>query len=963
MNNKIIKFGNNVKIAPGEFLVVQFAGGTYSGTGPTVYAQEIKQSQLANVPNLAIIYRHNGATEDAIAMNNETTAAAWTNQNVPSYVWTGGGISVTSSATGGLVRTAFNGTAADWRLATSASPVFIGEIDNKWIRYADNGCPTGMAEAHLLMLNQPSVDVAVQVMPLPSGCSLGNEPVTVAVSNFGLQPAVNLTLNYAVGSTVVSETLTAPIPGGGDTMYTFLQRLNMNVPHDSVFNLTVYATKDANDNMNSNDTSYTSATALYSPGMPNMGTPVTALYGRQVTLSHMPADGIPVWYDSLGNALDTGYTYTTPMLYVNTAMQIGYLATQKAEGQIGTGTTKSGQKAYPSPYQNKNKFAKQQFIYSASELRSLGMQEGKIHSISFFLADMLSTLDSVVFDSMYAISLGLTDDTIFSNTTDWKSTSLVYSRQNFTIRRAEHLNNWIEHTLDSVFVWDGVSSLVVQVSFSKSQAMNNGGLQTYLTNKNNTTLHYVSDNYPTGGVLGFTGTGVKEKKRPNIIIEHTVYGCPGQRQTININLVGSPDYDAKLEWPEGTDSIAYNSCGNITMDVKISNLGSNPLNNFPIKYSLDGGDYVNYMVTNSIAAGSSLTTQFMSVPMRPGRHHIEMVVEVTGDTIPSNDTIRRDFIVSFCGTSYTISSDATADYHAIGEAVDSLNNVGIAGPVVFNIAGETFVEQVLLREVAGASTTNTISFVGESDSTTVLMAAPTTAANYVFKMDGASNVIVRNMLIVSRPPSGTNGNVLAVNNVDGLTMQNTTIRVKGTIANDKASCIVLDSAVSNLLIQDCWLDSGFYSVKGIQNGADFSNITFLNNRIFSFCSTAVSLKHVQGIEIFRNDIISDQATDSRGLLGIGLEDVSGDFSIQKNHIYLVDNKKGGKMGINLVDAVFNNQRQGYIVNNMISCYATNAKGITNPSGIYMKDCRYINVLYNSIRMEAGTVANSRALKV
>jgi hypothetical protein len=120
---------------------------------------------------------------------------------------------------------------------------------------------------------------------------------------------------------------------------------------------------------------------------------------------------------------------------------------------------------------------------------------------------------------------------------------------------------------------------------------------------------------------------------------------------------------------------------------------------------------------------------------------------------------------------------------------------------------------------------------------------------------------------------------------------------------------------------------------------------------------------VRGIEIFRNDIISDQATDSRGLLGIGLEDVSGVFSIQKNHIYLVDNKKGGKMGIKLVDAVFNNQRQCYIVNNMISCYATNAKGITNPSGIYMKDCRYINVLYNSIRMEAGTIADSRALKV
>lgn len=964
MNNKLIKFGNNVKIAPGEFLVVQFVGGTYTGTGPTVYAQEIKQSQLTDVPNLAIIYRHNGVTEDAVAMNNQTAAATWTNQHVPSYVWTGGGKSVTASTTGGLVRTAFNGSAADWRLASNNDRMFIDRIDSKWLRYVDNGCPTDMAEAHLLMLNQPSVDVAVQALPLPSGCGLGDEAVTVVVSNYGLQPAVNLTLNYAIGDSVVSETLTTPIPGGGDTTYTFLQRLNMNVPHDSVFNLTIYATKDANDNMNTNDTCYLSSTALYSPGMPNMATPVTQLYGRSATLFHMPAEGMPVWYDSLGNALDTGYTYTTPLLYVNTTMQMGYLATQRAVGQIGTGTAKSGQKAYPSPYQPQKKFAKQQFIYSASELKHLGMQEGKIHSISFHLAEMLTSLDSVVFDSLYAISLGLTDDTVFSSATDWRSTQLVYSRQNFTIRRAEHLNTWIEHPLDSIFVWDGVSSLVVQVSYSKSQAMSNGGLQTYLTNKNNTTLHYANDNYPTGGVLNFNGTGgTKEKKRPNIKINHTVYGCPGQRQQISINLVGSPDYDAKLEWPEGIDTIAYNSCGNITMDVKISNLGSNALNNFPVKYSINGGAYVTHTVTNNIAPGATLTTQFMSVPLRPGRHHIELVVDVTGDTIASNDTIRRDFIVSFCGTSYTISSATTADYHTIGEVVDTMNYVGIAGPVVFNIGAETFVEQLHLRNVAGSSSTNTISFIGVSDSTTVLMAAPTNADNYVFKLNGTSNVIIRNMLIVSRPPSGNNGNVLALNNVDGLTIKNTTIRAKGTLANDKASCIVLDSSVSNLLIQDSWLDSGYYSVKGIQNGGDFNNIAFRNNRILNFYYNAIALKNLEDIEIFRNNIISDMATDNRGLLGISLENVTGDFSIQKNHIYLVDDKKGGKMGINIINAVFNSQQQGYIVNNMISCYSTNAKGITKPSGIAMKDCRYVNVLYNSIRMEAGTIADSRGLKI
>ncbi len=964
MNGKLIKFGNNVKIAPGEFLVVQFVGGTYTGNDPTVYATQITQSNLANVPNLGIIYRHNGVTVDAVALNNQTTAAAWTTQQVPSYVWSGSGRSVTVTSNGGIVRTAFNGTSADWRLATNANPMFIDRIDNSWIRYTDNGCPTGMAEAHIVMLSPPSVDVAVQALPLPSGCGLGSETVSVAVSNYGIQSAVNLTLNYAIGDSVVSETLTTPLPAGGDTVYTFQQLLNMNVPHDSVFDLTIYATKDANDNMNLNDTSYVSATALYSPGMPNMTTPVTELYGRSATLFHMPEEGMPVWYDSLGNPLDTGYTYTTPLLYLNTTLQMGYLATRHADGQIGTGTTKSGQKNYPAPYQNKNKFAKQQFIYSASELRRMGMQEGKIHSISFYLADVLSSLDSVVFDTMFAISLGLTSDTIFSSTTDWKSTQLVYSRQNFKIRRASDLNTWIEHPLDSIFVWDGVSSLVVQTAFSKGQAMTNGGLQNYYTVKNNTTLHYVSDNYPTGGVLGYSDAATsKYKNRPNIKINHTVFGCPGQRQTININLVGSPDYDAKLEWPEGVDTISYNSCGNIAMDVKISNLGSNTLQNFPVKYSIDGGDYVTHTVTNAIAPGATLTTQFMSTPIMPGRHHIELVANVTGDTIASNDTIRRSFIVSFCGRSYTISSAATADYHTIGEVVDTMNYVGIAGPVVFNIAAETFNEQLLLRNVAGTSATNTISFIGASDSTTILKAAPTTAANYVFKMDGTSNVIVRNMLIVSRPPSGNNGNVLALNNVNGLTLKNTTIRVKGGLANDKASCIVLDSSVSNLMIQECWLDSGYYSVKGIQNGANFSNIIFRNNRIVNFASTGISLKTVQDIEMFKNDILSDQSTNTRGLLGVGLENVTGNFSIQKNHVYLVDNMKGGKHGINLTGVVCTNQQQGYIVNNMISSYGTDAKGITTPYGIYLKDCQYVNVLYNSVRMEAGTSANSRAVKI
>lgn len=953
INDKRVIFGD-VRIAPGQALVVQFVTGTSPDPVHTLYGGTAVAP--ASNANVGLVYKHNGVVEDAVAINSVTTETRWTQQGVPSYVWSGAGIANTVATVGGFIRTAFNGNASDWVAASNANRLFIDRIDNRWIRYTDNGCPTAMAEVQLDMLNAPDVDIELTAMPIPSGCGLGMEAVSVALTNYGSQPAVNLTLNYTAGGAVVSETLTQPVPAGGDTVYTFLTPLNMSVMQDSVFNVTIYATQANGDTEQSNDTCHTSGKSRYAPSMPTMESPVESEYGMAATLTHYPATGVaPVWYDSLDNVIDTAHTITTPLLYTNEIVKMAYVAADSVDGRIGFDSQRSGQKAYPSPYQPDYKNLKQQYIYTASELRAMGMDAGDVTSVAFFLDSIWGTADSVVYANFY-IAMGMTPDTIFSGTSAWKATEVVYHREDFMITRAD-VHGWIEHKLDNSFKWDGVSSLVVQVSFERNDRMSTG-METLYTEKENTTLHKNNNN--AMDVLGYTGAGTRNKKRPNIKIGYVNYGCIGPKETIQIVMVGMPNYDAKITWPAGTDSLQYNSCGNVAMDVFVENMGALDLSNFALKYAIDGGDYVSHTVTNTVVPGASLTTQLMNIPMTPGRHHVEAVVFVDGDTINTNDTIHRDFVVRFCGRTYTVSSAANADYHTLSEAVDTMNIVGIDGPVTFNLAAETFEEQISLGNVDGASATNGITFVGVSDSTTILKAATTSAANYVFKIDSTANVTIRDICITAQPASGNNGNVLLIKNVGRMTIDRSTVRVKGELDNANASCIVLEGNVNNMTVRDSWIDSGYYSVKSNGNVTSYKNFVFLRNRLTNFFAGGINLQDVTGIDISRNDIIAGLTKSGRGLIGINLKNVDSLFTIQKNHIYLIDQQTGGKQGMYLESVKCNSQQLGYIVNNMISAYGTNAQGVTTPAGIYMKDCEYVNVFYNSMRVYSGTSNKSRA---
>ena len=971
-NNKVLTFWD-VRIAPGKSIVVQYVDGTSTNPAVTIH-YGVVVSPAANA-NIGIIYRHNGVVEDAVALNavittSTTTSPRWATQGVPSHVWSGAALTVTPNTTGGIVRTAFNGRANDWRMATAADPMFIGDVDGSWIRYSDNGCPTEFATATVLMQSVPTADIGVEAGDLPTGCGLGNETVTAKLHNYGTQTATGMVMHYqADGGAVVTENMSGTVVPGAERTFTFSQPLNMAVSQNQTINVKIWVSGVSGDTYHVNDTDYVSSLSLYQPGLPTVASPRSVAYGMTETITANPGAGaIAVWYDSLNNVLDTGDVYVTDPLYAPEVIGLRYVVADTIGGHIGTLADITAKNAYPSPYQPNNKFVKQQFIYSAHELRKMGLKTGDVlTSLSFHLDSIWVNVQAVSFSNYY-ISLGHTTDTIYSSTTAWKTTQLVYTRSPFVLR-SNSMHQWVAHEFDTPFTWDGVSSIAVQVAYELTDAVTTG-VQTAFTAKTNTTLHKNNNSALSPSVIGFTAAGTRGNNRPDIVFNHpdhvidtVVFGCEGPIKPITINVTGVPTYDARISWPDGYDAATYNSCGNVEMDVVLRNYGGNVITGAQLRYSIDGGALQTTNVTGSIAVGATSRVQLMSQPIAPGRHSIKAIVVVAGDVVHDNDTIEMPFMVRFCGGTYNISSAATADFHTISAAVDTLNVVGIDGPVVFKVASGVYNEQIVLNEIIGSSATNTVTFRGVSDTTVLMTASTSQNLNYVIKLEGASNVIIDSMRIEARPTANNvnYANAVVMQDAQNIVLQNSTIRVKGTINNANASCVVLQGNVKQLQVLNSWIDSGYFSFKNTGTVENYKDFVFRNNRITNFWNRGIELQGVTNINITQNEIRSGVTIAGRGLVGISLTNVDSAFMISKNKIYLIDDKTGGKQGIYLSSVKCSNQQYGYIVNNMISCYGSAAAGLTNPGGIIMTDCEYVNVYFNSVRVYSGTAVASRAM--
>lgn len=943
LNNKVYTFGD-VRIEPGQSLVVQVVAGNSSNPEATVLAGNLFGStNLAWNKKIAFVYRSGGRIEDLVAVNTTSTTANWSALGQPSYIWNGPGVAISNNTISGIVRTTFNGTAADWRQASNALPMFLGTTDPAWVRYTDNGCEGRFGTVSVTLANAPINDLHLDMPILPEPqCGMGEEDITVTVHNYGIMPVNALTLNYCAGGDTVSETITTGIPANGVITHTFAQQLNLAFDRDSVVTVRVWADALPDDQMHGNDTAVATTLSLFTPNAPATLPDRVVYYSDRDTITLVGSalvlpNLVPTWYNYDMEVVDTGYTHITDRLYTSGMMGMAYIATKHRDGRIGTASDPSGD-ADPNPYTTKNKFARQQYIYSASELRAAGLEAGLVEAIHFYL-HTLTGASQTLYD--YTIGLGLTSDTIFSNgNNDWRETQTVYSTPALTLT-SDQAGGWVRHGFSTPYEWDGESSLVVEVSYNLPAAINNG-TKTHYSTKPNSAYFKLQNSAIT--------TGSRTPKRPNIMFDTLTYGCEGPMTTFNVTMTNIPPVDMALYWPNHVDTIHYNSCDSIPIYINARNQGSTDRNGATIYYYLDSNPVDSLVITSTIAAGQLSNQMLFKKEIGPGRHKVKAIVHVPGDMTSSNDTIERTFIVHFCRGTYTI-AQTDGDFASFGEAIDSLNVAGIEGPVVFQVEDGTYTEQVVLNNVQGSNDTNTISFVGTGNDV-LLTAATTQNANYVMQLDSASNVILSNFRIEARPTAtGAAGNhayALVVGNGQNITIDSMTFRVKGSLYAATASCILLNSDLTNLNITNSVIDSGYYSIKSA--GTGYNNLNISHNKIRNFQSQGVNLRNVTDLSIKANRITTGATANNRDMTGLYLAQSSGTIEVSKNHIYMLDNFSGYKRGIQLHGIATTTTNQGLVANNMIGTNSTFANNKIS-AGIWIdSSSSNLSILFNTVRV-------------
>lgn len=979
-----------VTVEPGASLVLQFrTSSAATDSSRTICAPSSAVVSPAYTSNFGIIYRDGSGVADAVAFNNVITASStqairWNNQGIPAAVWSGAAIDLAKN--GGTVNTPTAGarriawptnstsgaptaTATLWQVATATNLMQMGETESNLVRYYDNGCEGARAAVNIHIINRPTCDLAIDDLTVNAGCNLTHtEPLTVTIHNYGANTSADIIARYSTdgGATVACSDTLAGLASLSEITHTFSRTLDLNVGHDSLFKIKVWVDSVTGDIVRDNDTASVDIISNYTPNQPYVVSPRTVAYGDTLMLSaiNIPSTDWVKWYNASRNPMGTtsGSIITPNIYHADTFYYNAVALVDLPSTHVGSFGAVANN-AYPSPYTPKTRYVKEQYLYTAEQITAAGHTAGTISSLAFYLNTV--NVDAFTY-SYYTIKMGTTNSTTFANGTFLTGLSQVYSATDLTLTP----NNvgWVHHKLDTPFVWNGVSSIVIEVTRALNAAGINNAASTRYTSQANTVItkqHNTTDQ-------ATQASGSRGGNRPDLLIGFLEpVGCESTMGTVYVQVTGVPDHDAALAWDDnatGTGDISgtFSSCDTSVMYASITNQGNDTIRDYTLHYRIDNGTWQQTSGTlNDLTLGYSSRVELFREHLTPGRHTITAVVRIAGDTTYTNDTIQRSINVRFCAGEYIVGSCSGSDFPNLTTAIDTLHNAGVDGPIVFRLCQQTFNEQISLGAVPGVNANNTITFktVSGASAMAKIMHTPTNTENYVIDFNAANHITFDSVYIYANYTSGSGNNVFAnvvqINGSSNIAFRHSVLRSKKTTASStNANVVLLGNENNYITIDNCVIDSGYYGIRSKANNLS-ENITISNSKISNFWYQGIYLRNVDTVAIICDSIYSGVPTNGKPLTGIYLANTTR-TSVQRNFVTLIDNATGGKRGIVLNKCRGTNMDRVTVYNNMISVSGTAVASLAS-SGIWIDSLsRHVNVYYNTARLYAGaTQANTR----
>ena len=409
------------------------------------------------------------------------------------------------------------------------------------------------------------------------------------------------------------------------------------------------------------------------------------------------------------------------------------------------------------------------------------------------------------------------------------------------------------------------------------------------------------------------------------------------------------------------DSPIVGFCGTTqNIYATLINSGTTTLTSDTIRWQINGGTPNSYAWTGSIPFGGSTSIMIGTYTFSKGTtYNLTVYSSSPNGGIDSNyynDSISRLHFGVALGGTYQIGG-AGKDYNGFKDAVTDLTTFGVCGPVTFNAVDSTYKEQILIGNITGTSSTNTVTFQSKSgDSSKVkLQYAPSSLySNYVLFLQGASyinfnKITIQNTSKISALASGI------VVEIDGGSTFN-------TFTNNRIIGLKTDLGTYNISDLYSSTDGNNYN-SFIRNSFKYGNYGILwsgattkgtynvmqDNILDSAYTLAISISLEDSFTFLHNSIINMQ--DS-GSIGLWLSSYSNS-NINKNSINMP--KGGYGMYISITNSTVDST---YICNNMISM------GGRTSYGIYGSSITALTNFYdNSILMQSKNDVSSAAFYV
>ncbi len=289
-----------------------------------------------------------------------------------------------------------------------------------------------------------------------------------------------------------------------------------------------------------------------------------------------------------------------------------------------------------------------------------------------------------------------------------------------------------------------------------------------------------------------------------------------------------------------------------------------------------------------------------------------------------------------------------SDYASIELAVSDLTTQGVSGPVVFQIAVGIYEEQVIIGEITGVSTTNTITFEsasGNAADVDIQFASTTSAENYVWRFNNASNIILRNLSFTAT--GTTYSRVLhMIQGGHDILVENCILTSPSTTSTSGDRGVVLFSPArsSDVRFINNTVSGGAYGYhyRASSDNSKALGAVVTGNTITGVRYRGLNLIDLNDVEI-SNNIISTGNADYN-YWGLGLEDCDGALNITLNKI-----ETNSGYGVFMRYCGASTTTPGLIANNFIS--AGGSRG-----SFYFGGNSHHRIYHNSVNQRSSSEA-------